>query len=79
MGKKKGTGSFIISILLLIFGIGLMITALDLSKLPLLSTIGISSPVGSITIEDISEESAKKIGVGAIITFIGIVLLIKGK
>jgi len=77
--KKSNKSILALGIILLLIGIGVMLTAVDLSNLPLLSMVKVETPVGSVTIDEIDEEDAKRIGVGAIVTLVGLVLITKGK
>jgi len=77
--KKENKGLLAFGIILLLIGIGVMFTALDFSNLPFFSMVKVETPAGSVTIDEIDEEDAKKIGVGAIIGLIGVGLIFKGK
>lgn len=77
--KKSNKGILALGIILLLMGIGIMLTAVDLSNLPLLSMVKVETPAGSVTIDEIDEEDAKRIGVGSIVTLVGLVLIAKGK
>lgn len=55
-----------------------MISALDLSNIPGLSLVKVETPAGSVTIDEIDEEDAKRIGVGAIIFLADVGFAFKG-
>lgn len=76
MGSSKFLG---IGIVLLFIGGIVMISALDLSAIPGLSMVKVETPAGSVTIDEIDEEDAKRIGVGAIIFLAGVGFTFKGK
>lgn len=73
MGALRGIG-----IILIIVGGVIMISALDLSNIPGLSLVKVETPAGSVTIDEIDEEDAKRIGVGAIIFLAGVGFAFKG-
>jgi len=76
--KSRGVSTVLLAIGIIIMFIGMGVMLSSGVQLPLLSTIQVETPAASVTIEDISEEAAITIGVGAIITSFGLVLTIAG-
>ncbi|MCV0431478.1 hypothetical protein [Nitrosopumilus sp.] len=75
MGNK---GVLVFGIILLLVGIGLIFSSLDMSNLRPID-LTFQSPAGDVTIDSFTEDEEQRIIVGIIIAGIGIALIKFGK